>query len=88
MDVDYQANMNLLQQAKQSGVSKFIYVSVLNGEQLRQLKVCDAKEMFVEQLQKSGMKYCIIRPNGFFLDMTDFFQWQKREEYIYLAMGN
>jgi uncharacterized protein YbjT (DUF2867 family) len=32
MDVDFQANMNLLQQAKQSGVKKFIYVSVLNGE--------------------------------------------------------
>ena len=28
MDVDYQANMNLLQQARQSGVSKFIYISL------------------------------------------------------------
>jgi uncharacterized protein YbjT (DUF2867 family) len=29
MDVDYQANMNLLQEAKQNGVRKFIYISVL-----------------------------------------------------------
>ena len=66
MDVDYQANMNLLQEALISGVKKFIYVSVLNGESLRHLKICDAKEMFVEQLKKSGLDYCIIRPNGFF----------------------
>ena len=48
MDVDYKANMNLLQEAKKSEVKKFIYVSVLNGENLRHLKICDAKEKFVE----------------------------------------
>ncbi|MCP4045726.1 MAG: NAD(P)H-binding protein, partial [Gammaproteobacteria bacterium] len=42
MDVDYQANMNLLKEAEKSGVKKFIYVSVLNGEKLRNLKICDA----------------------------------------------
>ena len=31
MDVDYQANMNLLQEAKQSGVKKFIYVLKITG---------------------------------------------------------
>ena len=78
MDVDYQANMNLLQEAKQNGVKKFIYISVLNGNHLRQLKICDAKELFVEQLIKSGLDYCIIRPNGFFSDMTDFFTMAKK----------
>lgn len=78
MDVDYQANMNLLQEAKQNGVKKFIYISVLNGENLRQLKICDAKELFVEQLIKSGLEYCIIRPNGFFSDMTEFFTMAKK----------
>lgn len=78
MDVDYQANMNLLQEAKQSGVKKFIYISVLNGENLRHLKICDAKELFVEQLIKSGLEYCIIRPNGFFSDMTEFYTMVKK----------
>jgi len=78
MDVDYQANMNLLQEAKQNGVKKFIYISVLNGNHLRKLKICDAKELFVEQLIKSGLDYCIIRPNGFFSDMTDFFTMAKK----------
>jgi uncharacterized protein YbjT (DUF2867 family) len=86
MDVDYQANMNLLKEAKKSGVKKFIYVSVLNGEKLRNLKICDAKELFVEQLKMSGIDCCVIRPNGFFSDMSEFFEMAERGR-IYL-FGN
>jgi uncharacterized protein YbjT (DUF2867 family) len=86
MDVDYLANMNLLNEAKKSGVEKFIFVSVLNGGKLRNLKICDAKEMFVEQLKKSGIDYCIVRPNGFFSDMSEFLNMAKRGR-IYL-FGN
>jgi uncharacterized protein YbjT (DUF2867 family) len=86
MDVDYQANMNLLEEAKKRGVKKFIYISVLNGEKLRNLKICDAKELFTEQLKKSGIDYCIVRPNGFFSDMSEFFNMAKRGR-IYL-FGN
>ena len=35
MDVDYQANYNLLQEALKSGVRKFIYISVFKGERLK-----------------------------------------------------
>ena len=73
LDVDYQANLNLLNEARESGVRKFIYVSVLNGEKLRHLKICDAKERFVEQLEKTDLEYCVIRPNGFFSDMSEFY---------------
>jgi len=86
MDVDYQANMNLWQEARISGVKKFIYVSVLNGESLRHLKICEAKEMFVDQLKNSGMEYCIVRPNGFFSDMTEFYKMGKKGR-VYL-FGN
>ena len=71
-DVDYQANLNLLREAQKSGVGKFIYVSVLNGEILRHLKICDAKENFVDKLKASGLDYCVVRPNGFFSDMAEF----------------
>ncbi len=73
LDVDYQANLNLLNEAREADVRKFIYVSVLNGENLRHLKICDAKEQFVEQLEKSGLEYCVIRPNGFFSDMSEIY---------------
>lgn len=86
MDVDYQANLNLLKEAKQSGVKKFIYVSVLNGNKLKNLKICEAKELFVEELQRSGLDFCIIRPNGFFCDMSEFYHMAKRGR-IYL-FGN
>lgn len=86
MDVDYQANMNLLRAAKQSGVKKFIYISVLNGEKLRDLKICAAKERFVEQLKDSGLEHCVIRPNGFFSDMAEFYAMAKKGR-VYL-FGN
>jgi len=78
LDVDYQANINLLKEAKKHEVKKFIYVSVLNGENLRNLEICNAKEMFVEQLKQSGIDYCIVRPNGFFSDMSEFFNMAKK----------
>ncbi|SHM55895.1 Uncharacterized conserved protein YbjT, contains NAD(P)-binding and DUF2867 domains [Cyclobacterium lianum] len=72
MDVDYQANLNLLEFARRQQARKFVYVSVLNGEQMRHLKITAAKERFVDALKSSGLEYCIIRPNGFFSDMKDF----------------
>lgn len=73
LDVDYQANLNLLDEAKKSGVKKFIYISVLNGEELAELQICHAKEKFVNALKDSGLEFCVIRPNGFFSDMKEFF---------------
>ncbi len=72
MDVDYQANVNLIEEAKRSGVKKFVYVSVLNGDKLRNLKMCEAKEKLVDYLKDSGLEYLIIRPNGFFSDLESF----------------
>lgn len=77
MDVDYQANKNLLDEAIKSGVKKIVYISVLHGEDLAHLKICEAKERFVGELKSSGMEYCIIRPSGFFSDMTAFYEMAK-----------
>lgn len=77
MDVDYGANLNLLEFAMRHRARKFIYVSVLNGEQMRHLKITAAKERFVVALKDSGLEYSIIRPNGFFSDMKDFLAMAK-----------
>ena len=77
MDVDFQANANLIDEAKRRGIKKFIYISVLNGEKLRHLKICEAKEKLGDYLKDSGIDYCIIRPNGFFSDMEDFLKMAK-----------
>ncbi len=87
MDVDYQANMNLLEEAKKSGVKKFIYVSVLNGEKLRHTALCNAKERFVEELKNSGLEYCVIRPNGFFSDISQFYGMAEKGRIFLLDEG-
>ncbi|WP_321368442.1 SDR family oxidoreductase [uncultured Draconibacterium sp.] len=78
MDVDYKANLNLLQEAKKSGVRKFIYVSAFNADKLNDLKMCKAKEKFVNKLKESNMNFCVIRPNGFFSDITEFLKMAKK----------
>ncbi|GHC50647.1 SDR family oxidoreductase [Ulvibacter litoralis] len=88
MDVDYQANMNLLNEAKKAGVRKFIYVSAINGTKYRHLKIFEAKEKFVDALKLSGLTYTVIRPNGFFSDMKDFLQMAKRGRVYLFGKGD
>jgi len=88
MDVDYNANLNILNEARRSGVKKFIYVSAFNADKLTHLKMCEAKEKFVNELQNSGMDYCIIRPNGFFSDMSEFLKMAKKGTVNLFGDGN
>ncbi len=88
MDVDYQANKNLLDEAKKAGVQKFIYVSAINGEHFRNLKIFEAKEKFVDALKASGLDYTVLRPNGFFSDMKDFLQMAKSGRVYLFGDGN
>ena len=53
MDVDYQGNKNLLDLAVKNKVSKFIFISVLNAQQIKDLKGIEAKLLFEEQLKHS-----------------------------------
>lgn len=83
MDVDYQANLNLLQEAESAGVKKFIYIAAIGGAQMRELKIMEAKEAFVDVLQSGRIDFTVIRPNGFFSDMRDFLD-MARKGRVYL----
>jgi len=87
MDVDYQANLNLLREAQKAGVRKFIYVSVIHGDKYRDLKITAAKEAFVDELKNSGLEYTIVRPNGFFSDMKDFLEMSKKGNVFLFGNG-
>ena len=87
-DVDYQANKNLLNVAIKEGVKKFIYVSVFNARKLRHLKIVEAKELFVDDLKNSNIESIIIRPNGFFSDLTEFFNMAKKGRVYVFGDGN
>ncbi len=88
MDVDFQANINLLQEAKKAGVKHFVYMSAINGDKYRKLKIFEAKEKFVDALKSSGLGYTVIRPNGFFSDMKDFLQMAKSGRVYLFGSGN
>jgi uncharacterized protein YbjT (DUF2867 family) len=87
MDVDYQGNMNLMEEAKKARVKGFMYISVFNAESLGKLKIVAAKEKFVSALKSSGLTYVIVRPNGFFSDMTEFFNMAKKGKVLLFGNG-
>ncbi|WP_417347257.1 SDR family oxidoreductase [Ferrimonas sp.] len=78
MDVDYQANLNLLREAERAGVRQFIYVSAFNALKFQNVRLLQAKERFAKRLLSSEIEHpCVVRPNGFFSDMSDFFEMAK-----------
>ncbi len=75
MDVDYQANLNLLQEAERAGVKKFIYISAFNAPALQHVRLLKAKERFAQRLLSSRvLSPCVIRPNGFFSDLEEVYR--------------
>jgi len=71
-DVDYQGNKNILDLALKASVKKFIFVSVFNANLLRHVPIVSAREEFVRDLDQAGLDYTIVRPTGYFSDMTEF----------------
>jgi len=76
-EVDYQGNKNILDIAVEKQVKKFIYVSVFNAHLYEHLEIIKAHEDFVRDLQSSNLKYTVIRPTGYFSDMSEFFKMAK-----------
>ncbi len=88
MDVDYQGNSNLLKEALKDKVEAFQYISAVNGDKLRHLKIFEAKERFVDELKNSPISSCILRPNGFFSDMKDFLSMAKAGRVYLFGNGH
>lgn len=88
MDVDYQANLNLLQEAVRSGVKRFIYIFIFNAEKIGELKIIQAKQKFADALKVSGLDYCLVKPTGFFSDMGDFLKMAKKGTVYLFGKGD
>lgn len=73
-DVDYQGNLNLLNEAKRAGVKKFAYVSVLKADKAPKVPMLHAKYLLEQKLKKSGIPYVIFRPTGYFYDIAKVFR--------------
>lgn len=72
-DVDYQGNLNLLNEAKRAGVGKFEYVSVLKADKAPKVPMLHAKYLMEQALISSGIPYVIFRPTGYFYDIAKVF---------------
>ena len=73
-EIDYQGNLNLLNEAKAAGVKHFAYVSVLKADKAPKVPMLHAKYLFEEELKKSGLTWCIYRPTGYFYDIVKVFK--------------
>jgi uncharacterized protein YbjT (DUF2867 family) len=87
MEVDYQGNRNLMAEAQQEAVKKFIYVSVFNAEKMKNLQGVRAKRKFEDELKKAGLDYSIIYPNGFFSDMLEYLKMAKKGRGFVFGSG-
>jgi uncharacterized protein YbjT (DUF2867 family) len=86
-DVDYQANRNVLDEALRDHVTQFMYISVFNAHKLGHLEIVKAKEMFAQELIKADIVHTIIRPNGFFSDLTEFINMAKKGRVYLFGHG-
>ena len=77
-EVDFQANLNLLQEAEAAGVKRFAYVHVLNADAMAGVPLVDAKAAFVEALRASDMPATVIAPTGYFSDMGEILDMARR----------
>ena len=72
-DIDYQGNMNILEEAKRAKVKGFTYISVIKADSDPKVPMLHAKALFEEKLKESGIPYVIHRPTGYFYDIAKVF---------------
>lgn len=72
--IDYQGNLNLLNEAKAAGVKYVTYISVIKADKAPKVPMLHAKYLFEEELKKSGITYTIHRPTGYFYDIVKVFR--------------
>ena len=85
-DVDYQANVNLLNEAMQAGVKRFAYIHVKQAEALPHVAMAVAKSRFASTLEAADIASTIICPSGFFSDLSQVMD-MARKGTVYL-FGN
>lgn len=86
--LDYRANIDLIDQAKEQGVQHFVLISVLGVDRgYEDAPVFKAKRAVEKYLQASGLNYTILRPSGFSSNLLPLAE-QFRQTGIYLLIGD
>jgi len=86
-EVDYDANLNILNEAKKAGVKKFIYISAYQSEKYLNLEYFKVHHDFSELLKKSGIDYSIIKPPAIFSAFIDIIEMAKKGKLVNIGKG-
>lgn len=77
-DVDFQGNVNVLNEALRAGVGKFVYVSVIGADPKSPVPGLAAKGRFEQALEIADIPSLIVRPSGFFTDILEMLDMCRR----------
>jgi uncharacterized protein YbjT (DUF2867 family) len=86
-DVDYQANLNVLNEATRAGVDKLVFTSGYGIDDALDTALYRAKKDFELALISSGTPYVIVRPTGFFSDMFMILDMARQGRVYLLGPG-
>lgn len=87
--VDYQANMNIVERAVAAGVKQIVFVSVLHGARTRAfVPQIEARERVVDALITGRTPWTVIRPSGFFNDMSEMLEMARKGTVWVVGNGN
>ena len=82
-DIDYRANLAILNSARHHGVNNFCYVHALGAEHCP-ARITRAKTAFVRELQESEITAQVISPTGYFSDMAQALDMARRGRVVLL----
>jgi uncharacterized protein YbjT (DUF2867 family) len=86
--LDYQANIDLIDQSRSAGVQHFVFISVLGVDRgYEDAPTFKAKREVERYLQSSGLNYTILRPSGFASNLLPLAE-QFRRTGVYLLLGD
>ena len=88
-EVDRDANLHLVRRAHRAKVSRFVFISVLAGQEARaRVPQIEAREQVVDALRRGDTPWTIIRPSGFFNDMTEFLDMAQKGTAWLIGKGD
>jgi len=87
-DIDFAANSNILEEAKNRGVKKFVYVSAMHAEDYPSLTYFKVHHDFSEKLKASGLNYSIIKPPAIFSAFLDLIDMAKKGKLMNVGSGD
>ncbi|MBD2347056.1 SDR family oxidoreductase [Anabaena subtropica] len=88
LNLDYRANIELIDQAQANGVQHFVFISVLGADRgYEDAPVFKAKREVERYLATSGINYTILRPAGLASNLLPLAE-RFRETGLYLLIGD